>query len=439
MLSFANKHAAQLSFTLLLSCERQEQVAPLPPGQGANGHAASSLAGSGGGGGGGGSQLAAVQQLASALCLPLYEVRAAALKVLLRHVQAQQAQQVQRGDGQALQQASQQGSAQRLPAAALRALLHQQLKHEQHHKVQRRLLHLLASLPAGDEGSSGDAATADAAAVADEFAAMLCWARSRADARIRQHAIHCLGPLLAQLVRRQQPGCLLDGSPTAAAAEQLLALLAECSQPQQMQELRLAAAAALAASGLLAADPQHSAAAAGAVAAAWALALRLAEDEDEAVREVAAVAAAAVLAEWSKPQVPRPDSPGSIDTSLLQSAIPGLATAAAKEAPLAAPTVLVDVEPESPSEERLLRRAFPALAARFGPHPALLGLLCRLCCPDAAAAGGAGTTAEASATAPPMVVGAAKGDRLFDREVDNTHEDPLLMAQVSYCLDLVLL
>ena len=364
MLSFALKHATQLYFTLLL-----RQVS------------AANSAGSGDG--------RLLQRLQTALGSRAYEVRGAALKVLLQQVQRQ-------AGGQLL------GMHQ---ANELRGLLLQHLPGERHHKAQRRTLHLLALLPA---------AAAEPGAGTAEFAALLQHAALAADGRVRQHAVSCLGPLLRQQLASGW------GAAAAAAAQQLLQAVDDCSEPWQLPGLRFAAAHALAASGLLLLDPQQAElldpqqaeSAAEVAAAAWASQLTLLEDDEEEVRGAAAAAAAAALATFGTGH--------------------GAATEAA-------------AEPAAPSEEHVLRRLLPALAARFGPHPAFLALLCRLCCPDAAAAAAAAAQpapepAAGSAVAAAMAAAAAAGlavdAKIFDREPDNMHEEPVLIAQVPAWLGL---
>jgi hypothetical protein len=386
MLSVTFKHATQLHFGLLLG-QAQTQAG------GAEGNQQQQH------------QVGLLAQLETALQSRTYEVRCAALKMLLRHVLKQQEK-----EGQ-----------QQL-AAALRPLLLRQLGVEGHHKAQRRLLHLLALLPPAEAAAAGSDGGGGAAA---GFAAMLQRASAATDSRIRQHTVQCLGPVLLQLLR-QQGGIACGGSATsgvAAAAEQLLGLISECSQPWQLPELRLAAASAVAASGLLLLDPLQSDGAAAAAAGAWAALLLLVEDEDDEVREAARSAAAASLASFA--------SSGS-----------GVASPAAAAVAAAA---AVTEEAAAPSEERVLRLLLPALAARFrGPHPALLALLCRLCCPSAARAGAeaaaeaaaaegsaAERTAAAAAAAKAAAAAAAAAGRIFDREPDNIHEELLLQAQVG--------
>ena len=409
-LSFAFKHAAQLCLSLALQQQQQ---------QGSNRDSAFAAPG-------GGSLL---PQLATALRSQLYEVRGAALKVLLRHLQQQQ-QPAGAGPSSSQQQLftpQQQGQ--------LRSLLRQQLTEETHHKAQRRLLALLALLPpgAGEAAAMGGApGSATASNVAAEFGAMLARATQAADSRVKQHAVECLGPLLAQLLTQHSgmPACggdagSGDGSTCASpasAAGQLLGVARDCAQPWQLPELRLAAAAAVASSGLLQLDPVQSEAAAEAGAGAWQVLLVLLEDEDEEVRQASAAAASAAVAAFGS-------SGGSSS---------GSGTADTDTAGTAA-------EPASPSDERVLRQLFHAMAARFGPHAALLALLRRLCCPAAAAAAAEGGCA-APGGGPEGTVPAAKGAasaqerereraaKIFDREPDNMHEEPVLAAQVGPAL-----
>lgn len=382
MLSWAFKHATQLCFSLMLDQQQRSQPSAF---------SASS----------GGSLL---PQLATALRSERYEVRGAALKVILRHVQ-QQRQAAAAAPGQ--QQAA--GGSVR-QAAALRGLLKQQLQQETHHKALRRLLALLALLPpaAGAGGSQG------AADVRAEFSAMLALASQAPDSRVRQYAVECLGPLLSQLLEQQGGLPASSDCMVAGAASQLLSIVGQCSQPTQLPDLRLAAATAVTTSGLLGVDVQQSEAAAEAAAGAWDALLVLLEDEEEHVRQVAARAAVAAM--------------GSFATSGCSSGDAAAAAAA---------------EPAAPSEDWVLRRTFCALAAHFSRHPALLALLCRRCCPSAAAeveplrcgdlaAGGAVAAAATAAAA------ADRAERIFDPEKDNTYEEPLLLTQVCGILPLCL-
>jgi hypothetical protein len=377
--SLAFKHAAQLFFSQLLGAQqRAAAAAALHPSRSSD-----SVASGGGGGGGGGELL--VFRLETALQSPLAEVRCAALKVVGRAAAAGQ-----------------------LSAPGLRPLLWAQLDREACAKGRRRLLALLAALPPGSDAatpvcSSDDedafaaaGQTVPAAWEAEFFAVLRHAGGDGGDAATRRHAVRCLGPLAAAALRAGGglPG---DGGGAAAAraADALLALARQCAAPAQLPELRLAAAEALAASGLLALQPSQSDAAAEAAAAAWEALLQLVEDDDEEVRGAATAAAAAALA------------------------TPGWAPAAAA----AEAEAEAGCEPAAPCEERLLRRVLPALTARFGPHPALLSLLRRLCWAggeDAAAGRGGGC--------------AAAAEKLFDREPDNMHEEPLLLAQVPLLL-----
>lgn len=371
MLSCAYKHATQLCFTALLAeAERQQATGPEAQ-QGVRGDPVEADA--------------VLRALRVALQSRQYEVRCAALKVLVAHVWA--ARRAQRSGG------------------ALRGLLLAHLAEEQHHKAQRRALHLLAMLPPS-AAPAGAASIAAGAAAEREFAAIAGWAAAAADTRVKQHAVCSLGPLLCLLLQ--------DGMCPAAsaAAGQLLALAAECGQPSQLPELRLAAAEALAASGLLGLDPAQAEAAAAAAADAWEALLPLLEDEDEAVR-AAACAAAAAASEFGGHAASSCSGGGGSR----QAAAPGSA------------------EPTAPSAEHILRQLFPKLAARFGPHPALLSLLCRLCCPTAAAAAagalrGAGSGAAEQQRAAASAAAATASGKIFDPEPDNMHEEPVLLAQV---------
>ncbi|KAL4419934.1 hypothetical protein ABPG75_007032 [Micractinium tetrahymenae] len=391
MLSCAYKHATQLCFTLLLAEAEQQQAAAGQEQQPAAGQAEQQGAAAAAAQCGVAADSGAVlQQLGVALQSQQYEVRCAALKVLLKHVQ--QARQAQQGEG------------------ALRRLLLAHLARERHHTAQRRTLHLLALLPP-TAATQGTAAQAAGPAAGQEFAAVIRWATAAADSRVKQHAVCSLGPLLRQLLQ--------GGFPPAAAkaAGQLLELAADCSQPSQLPELRLAAAEAQAASGLLLLDPAQPEAAAAAAAGAWEALLPLLDDDDEAVRGAASSAAAAAIDAFQQ---------GGESSSGGGGGAAQLAAAGSDE-------------PAFPSEERTLRRLFPSLAARFGPHPALLSLLCRLCCPAAAKGAAAAGSLDSSSDdgsgkqrqATLAAAAAAANAKIFDPEPDNMHEEPVLLAQLA--------
>lgn len=338
MLSVAYKSAAELHLSLLLA--------------------------SGGSSSGEGNSLLAALRLA--LRSRRYEVRGAALKALVKH-----ARRSQRQPGKSWLAGD--------VVEHLRALLVQALRSEVHHKAQRRLLALLALLPpaavaaaCASDGSGTQAATAGV------FADMLRRAAAAADPRTRQHAVECLGPLLACVLASRQ--ACDQGQASLAEARQLLEVVRESSLPHQLPELRLAAAQALCTSSLLCACVLPSAAGAQEVAvSAWAAVVVLLEDDDSSVREAAAVAVA-------------------------RAATP------AGEAPQAL------------SWEAAEALAFQLLPARLGPHLALVDQLCSWCWP-------AGGAAELQPTAGSGAAAAA--GRIFDREQDNQHEEPLMVSQLA--------
>lgn len=373
--------------------------------------------------------------VATALASLKYEVRCAALKQLVKLLSPlQQAQQAK------------QALASQLDLPELRSVLLRHLASETHHKGVRRTLCLLSLLPpvsvgAGAAGEPGDAAL---------FPSMLQRAQHEPDASVRAFAVRCLGqllrPVVAAAAQHPQQGGAAAGSATSAvqpealpaqqAVEASLAVIEDCSQPWQLPELRLAAVAALESSGLLALRPAADSGGrsggcgradegqlpewlVGAAVGAWAVAVRLLEEEDSEIRDSMTAAAAAAAGDGSA---------GAACSSQLQ---------------LQQGTV-----------EWVLRRVFEVLPARFGAQPALLRQLRAWVwalpegepdTPGAAVAGdeaGSGSTAASSGSnnsgagdggsggaAEPA--GAAEGRRLFDRELDNHHEEPLLIAQVG--------
>ncbi|GAB4815827.1 hypothetical protein N2152v2_002873 [Parachlorella kessleri] len=287
-------------------------------------------------------------------------------------------------------------------------------------------------------------------------------------------------------------GITEDEASTADVSQPLrpfLDVLQGCSQPWQLPELRWAAVAALDASGLLAlgaaTSPDPTAAAAAAalpaqevwaagqvssgmeagsdagnraqvacqlpdwlvagVVEGWAVAMRLLEEEEVEVRDAMAAIAAAAAAAGS----------ARIAGTAAASSSAGTAAAAASMAAAGSQEAL-----QQGCVEWVERQVFPALAARFGPHPALLRQLCawvyeeELQDTSGAVLDGAGDqqsngtgkagvqtgqAAEEGTAAHDGKEGAGgvmKGSpgeerRLFDRELDNHHEEPLLIAQLA--------
>jgi hypothetical protein len=295
---------------------------------------------------------------------------------------------------------------------ALRALLVAHAPHEPRPKTLRHLFQLLSLLPCAG-GGAGDNAAA--------FALALRAARAPGDPDRRRFAVACLGPLAAAL--QAAPVDALPSTARRAAAADAAAVADACSAPTEFSELRAAAVALLASSGLLAPPglPPREALAGGPsgqssseiseeiseemicgevelCVRAWATEVRLMEDEDPEVREAAGGAAADALARLA----PR--------------------TAAAQEAP-AAPDL------RQCGVEAVKREVFPALAARLGPSPALLAQLRAWVCDPGAAAAEAGAALGAAGAEGAAGAQGAQG-RLFDREANNTYEEPLFVAQV---------
>eukprot|EP00887_Chlorella_sp_A99_P000062 scaffold16.g62.t1 len=402
MLSVAFKAAAQLHFSLLLrQCDAQE-----------SGASGSSSGGSGGGGEAPARRL--LSQLAVALRSRRYEVRGAALKALLKHVRNWQGRR-QQEQTQAQHAQQQQARVADLGLGSggtlgeLWQLLNAQLEQQGHHKAQRRLLALLALLPAAapPDGAAGATAAGTAAASgAGLLAHLLRRAHSAADPAARRHAIECLGPQLGALLAGAGEGAAASAS-ALEAVQQVLGAVGEASQPHQLPELRLAAVRALHASDLLRLaplqPPGREPAASGSAAdedqwseaavAAWAAAVALLEDDDGGVRDAAAatVAGAAAAAE-------------------------GGACAAASQ----------QQEQQQLGWEAAGALAFELMPARFGPCPALLARLCAWCCPAAA-----GAQAGADAAAAAEAAAGVGASRIFDREEDNQHQEPLMVSQLA--------
>ena len=403
-----------------------------------------------------------------------YEVRAAALKQLVKQLNKSLSPSLAAPycSTPSSPAASTQLGAEADALRGLRAVLLAHLQREQHHKGVRRTLCLLALLPAGPAPApapvgagrpiqEGPGAGLEAGAGAGEgagaqlFSDLLLRAQEESDPAVRQYAVRCLGQLLRlPLAAAAAGGGVLEQGQAAPAAAELLAVLEDCSQPWQLPELRLAAAAALEASGLLALPPEAGATGAGgsnsgsgsggsggssgsgggscspaalpswvveAAVRGWAVSMRLMEDEDDEVRDRMAGAAA--------------DAAGGCSGQQL-----GTGTGAAGE--------WVE-RPQQQQQRGSLQRGatvewvergvLPALAARLGPYPALVRQLCTWACAEAieaqaagqrAAAGGAPASEGGGAASAAAAGGSGEGRRLFDKELDNNHEEPLLVAQV---------
>jgi hypothetical protein len=317
---------------------------------------AAACAASGDGGGGPGEALWRKQCALAAVAVALRDASASpaaqrhATSVLLTRLSAR-AYEVRGAVLKALQRAHAAGGL-TLDAPMLRAGLRTALAAEAHHKCSARMLELLSALP--------PAAASDASVDVEVWRVVDAAAGAARDARQRAAALRCLGVEVAALPR--------DGSAAAEACASLLCRVDASSDYATHAEERAAAAHALAASRLLCGggDAQLQ-------LRAWMLALRLLEDEEADVRDVAAAAVAAAL-------------PGG-----------GARTAAGADA--------------------MLPAAVAHAARAHGDAPALHAWLL------AAVAG--------SAPGAALRTGADLVRRLFDREVDNHHAEALLTAQLA--------
>ena len=463
MLSVAYKAAAELHFTLLLLQQQQQLL--LRHQQGSADSATTAAQGSAGVSG---------QELVSQVHLSLqsrrYEVRGAVLKVLLKHLRQHQQQWAELGGI---------GGGGGGAAADLCRLLAVHLPQEAHHKVKRRVLALLALLPllsspsesltvtggvptpsSAEGGRALGTNSKDSSSSSLLFADVLRRAQADGDPVARQHAVECLGPLLAALLAQggdntREPSNSNCGSTGAStprttagtgleAVRAVLDVVKECSLPHQLPELRLASARALHTSGLLrfdraflsgsGASSQQQDEATDAAVAACAAAVTLLEDDDGMVREAAAEAVAEAVA-----------------------AAATLAAAAGHAVPEAGARRHQRLQQQL-SCEAAEAMAFELMPARFGPHPALLAQLCAWCCPLAwqrAALGlGANRSSHGSSSssrtpvdpcgpvpapaeepAASAALGAAPEGiavgRIFDKEADNQHQEALFICQLA--------
>eukprot|EP00873_Tetraselmis_striata_P028723 jgi/Tetstr1/448987/TSEL_036212.t1 len=240
-----------------------------------------------------------------------------------------------------------------------------------HFKVVERALRVLVLLPAHE---------ADVAV----FARLL---QSHRHPDVRMAATHCLGKALGRMVQAQLLAAEgATGAPPALADLQAyVARLRELALPTQTCDARLCAAAGLAASSslLLVAHPHESVVALS--LQAWRVALTLMEDEDEEVRQAALMAARGAAAEMS-PSCTTPES----------------------------------------QVELVIRQVLRLLASVASRSPALAELLLEWVCPELAA------RASGAADGGPIIqetLGSNAVQRLFDKELDNQHEEPLLLSQ----------
>ena len=277
------------------------------------------------------------------------------------------------------------------------------LPHESRHSCKRRALQLLGDwteFSHAGENSSGGAMDRSHASEEDdaEWSIVERLASSDPNERVRCAAVACLGKLAASRVALWERGRTKSGPKNDNAASLVALIEAGCS-PERPEDVRRAAAEALKSSTLLSAlpqspggqkrtkdedegtiiyhdDPQSGPILGAPILSAWRSALELLEDEDEDVRSVASDAVTAV----SGLNIPR------------------------------------DV-----STETCLRRAFKALAKRLARWPPYERWLLTSC------AGKRVSKLELVKSIDDMCT----VRRLFDREADNHHAEPLLLAQLA--------
>ncbi len=384
-------------------------------------------------GGGGGIIDALVDQLswrlAEALKSSEYEVRATAAKVAAKQLPAQLPA------GAAVGPATL-GKLQEVEAAAW-----EQLGGESNVKVRRRLLALAALLQQVQEQVAAAQLKEPAVAAGTEAAvALRRFEQARAalsgttDVTAQAQALECMARAARPLVAAAATAAATGGgsSSTSASAAgailQLAATLQSFSRPAQPDPVRLAAARVLGTSGLLLPFVDGSNSTTSSISSSgidlsrtslqcWWVAVCLMDDDEAGVRATAAAAAQAAMAADQT-------SPLSSSSS---AAVAG-GEAAAMSQPL--------------YEEAVKPRAFALIAARCGaaaaaalqlqkdgalllatavfdpslPPPSVLDSL---------------ATAAARAAAAPAAAAGLTVRRLFDREADNHHEEPLHSAQLA--------
>ena len=274
------------------------------------------------------------------------------------------------------------------------------LPHESRHSCKRRALQLLGDWTEFSSAGENSGGAMDRCATEEddaEWSIVERLASSDPNERVRCAAVACLGKLAASRValweRRTKSGTKNDN------AASLVALIEAGCSPERPEDVRRAAAEALKSSTLLSAlpqspggqkrtkdedegtiiyhdDPQTGPILGAPILSAWRSALELLEDEDEDVRSVASDAVTAV----SGLNIPR------------------------------------DV-----STETCLRRAFKALAKRLARWPPYERWLLHSC------AGKRVSKLELVSSIDDMCT----VRRLFDREADNHHAEPLLLAQLA--------
>ena len=249
---------------------------------------------------------------------------------------------------------------------------------EHHKKTLRRSLHCLSLLllchPILIPGSSSSTENDDEYFIEKLFRTVYHHAHHATDVTARHHAFSCLGPLLP--LASQSPNKAQQGYYENA----FMSLALQCSQPDQVSELRVAAARGLTASGLLMSSQSQSPPLL--LVSAWDVALRLMQDEDEEVREAQrrGVVAALMAA----------DSP---------------------------PTQII-----GKSVETVYKASFEYIPRCFCPSAEVLQLMCRRVCVVE------GAKAELASV---FDSGRDRDRKLFDTERDNHHEEGVVEVQAA--------
>jgi hypothetical protein len=259
------------------------------------------------------------------------------------------------------------------------AVLGVHITKETHEKSLRRTLHVLSLLLS--QGVSFDGK--DSAALLEFFAGVAHHAQHAPDPVTRRYALISLGSILHS-----------SGTTSTEEVGLVAALGTEFSSSDQISELRLATVAMLGSSGLLQCPNTATSPVSDEISqlheyqiAAWDAIETLLEDEDSDVREAAAAAAGAAMEGWE------------------------------------------GVPPRTVCVEKVHVAVLNCLAARLGPVPALLRMLCRrICDVDRLHL----TLKQILDVAKEKENGvlAATG-RLFEVEADNLHLEPLLTAQLA--------
>jgi len=283
---------------------------------------------------------------------------------------------------------------------------------ETHPKALRRTLQLFASALVRS-GGQFEASSGNGHAAADVlFNTIAHHAKHAIVPATKGNALRCIAALLPLQEKRDEASA--DGSSMGEEASVVLTIVTDCSAPAQIDPLRQAAVEALESSNLLIYASENVSSQKNRVTA-WSILIRLMEDESLEVRDAAADVAASALKRL------RPSLKFSLDLS----------------------TCWV---------EFVVRGVIPGLCDALGPSPPLLqqlqdwtcvvrhcsataeAVLESTCIADHNSTQGEGNTKEGNESMNSSnceLDGDILQGRLFDKEADNNHEEPLLLAQLA--------